>query len=69
MKINEPMVVMYSASAKGCTQPGYRVQTRVHSHDHDFQPVPRDAMFSCLARVSPMDFPPYRSGDNAIPQM
>ena len=32
---------MYSASARGCTKPGCRVQTRVHSRDHDFPPVPR----------------------------
>ena len=59
---------MYLASAKGCTQLGSRVQTRVHSHDPDFPPVPRDAMFSRLARVQPMDFLPSRSGDNATPQ-
>ena len=45
------VLLIYSASAKGCTQPGCRVQTRGHSHSHDFPPVPRDAMFSRLARV------------------
>ena len=43
--------VMYSASARGCTQPGCRVQARVHSHNHNFPRVPRDAMFSRLIRV------------------
>ena len=44
--------VMYSASTKGCTQPGCRVQTRMHSHSHDFPPVPRDAMFPPLPECS-----------------
>ena len=33
----------------------------------DFPRVPGDAMFSRLPRVSPMDFPPARSGDNVPP--
>ena len=32
---------MYSASAKGCNQPGCRVQTIVNSRYQDFPPVPR----------------------------
>ena len=32
---------MYSATAKGCTKPGCRVQTIVHSRYQDFPPVPR----------------------------
>ena len=32
---------MYLASAKGCTKPGCRVQTIVHSRYQDFPPVPR----------------------------
>ena len=34
-------IVMYSASAKGCTKPGCRVQTIVYSRDRDFPPIPR----------------------------
>ena len=34
-------ILMYSALAKGCTKPGCRVQTVVHSRYQDFPPVPR----------------------------
>ena len=54
-------IVMYSASAKGCTKPGCRVQTIVHSCyctrvSRLFQ---EDALFSRLAQYVTRGFPVF----------
>ena len=60
---------MYSASAKGCNQPGCSLQTIVNGRYQDFPPLPRGRHIfpPCPERV-PEDFLPSRSGNKPLPQ-